>query len=514
MKKIRVKNLVLSKPFLKNIFLSFICLPVIALSQVAMASSDFIRGEGHFISRENDSLSFVKEQLLASAMRDVITKELAELGLSPDLFWQEFDAKFKKSFESKLIELREKHGIKEDEDIANLDREAYEAFNEELRVERLKARSNFASLNSVIPSYSIQRMSRSTRMPNSRHLLLHARVDRESLTSIYYDFTQEAESRHFSRLYVTTEFQLSEMNWSEAGVQYGQDFIEVVNEHWMRWLGDNFNAHVDEVILTDSSVEERLLSFLSSSQRRESGIDPILRSHRMSFYDQPEDYAAATQEESIMGASAETSLSGEQDTMANSLWLRIVVKMSKSNENPSLELREFEIDGEFVLVELKTNELLKSHDLNREVREFSTSDDHRLSSDLASLVYRLPIVSLDRFARRFNESIGNRRSFAIKVSQVNNIQELMQVTRVIRERGISSRVEPVIESYDGEVGKILISYQGAPEDILRVLLSLNATTIRETRHLIIPDPSRPDIFSLAGGDGGSQTEDLELRYQM
>jgi hypothetical protein len=63
---------------------------------LSLSAATFVDGEGHFFAKDSDSLSFVKKQLLSSAFRNVMTKELDAMGLDSKLFWQQYDKKFEK----------------------------------------------------------------------------------------------------------------------------------------------------------------------------------------------------------------------------------------------------------------------------------------------------------------------------------------------------------------------------------------------------------------------------------
>lgn len=436
-------------------------------------SSDFIQGEGHFISQDDDSLQFVREQLLSSAIRDVITRELSAMGLEPNHFWQQFDQSFEDYFRPEVKKLKKEFGLivdSEDQeqqeenhynDARELSQEELQEYNSRLRSKRLQARAHFGNLNRVIPSYTIDRMTRSSQMPNSRYLSLKARVDREILSNIYHEFTAKGEMTHFPRLYVTTEFRLSQMNWTDTGVSLERDFVEVVNEHWKRWLSDNFSNYIDQVVMTDSSTEESLSQFV-----------------RMP----PE-----------IGSSLEVSRISNAD-FQNSLWLKITIELSKLAEHFDTKQREFAIDGEFVLIDLSNNRPIDSFDFIREVRTFSTEDRHRLSSDLASLVYRIPVIQLDQIARSFSNVSRERQSATIRVSQLAHIGELMKISQEISRAGISSRLESHIEFYDGEQGAIGISFIGDREDLISLLNRFHQRKINDQRLIQIMDFERPFEF--------------------
>lgn len=431
-------------------------------SPVAFSSS--VQGEGQFVAREGDSLSFIKDQLLANAIRDVITRELRTMGLSPDAFWGEYERRFEEFFKQTIEELNEKYGVREGE---SLRPERERAYQDELRQRRLQARVNFGRLNQIVPSYSIQRMSRSTQNPNFRHMSLEAQVDRDLLSRMFYQYTQGQEDRDFKHLFVSTEFHLSQMTWQDTGVMYGKDFIDVVNEHWLKWMNDHLAHVVDSSILSTPEMDEKINNFLRASPELQGA-----------------ERGGLTQ-------------SSDEQILSQSLWLKVRVNLRKIDERAETQVREFEIDGEFLLIDLQTGKLVLAYDFDKIFKTVSMNDPHQLSSDLASMVYRLPMARLDRFSRTANNYTSKKQSFTLEVEHANSINDLFQVSELIAQRGAAVRAQPQVSSLSQNKGKINLTFQGSEEQVLQILRSLHRSSIGN-KSIYIPTGDGPVRLELRG----------------
>ena len=129
------------------------------------ASNSSIDGEGRFYAKDDDSLSFIKSQLLHSAFSDVISKELKFLGLDSAQFWKSYDEKFESYFTPIKEQMQKKYGIN---DKPTLD--AKKKFNQRHRLKRLGLKSKYGRLDRAVTSYSIKKMTRSPQIPNSRYI--------------------------------------------------------------------------------------------------------------------------------------------------------------------------------------------------------------------------------------------------------------------------------------------------------------------------------------------------------
>ena len=107
-------------------------LGLLFLAQALWAGS-YVAGEGHFSSKEGDSLSFIKSQLLYNAFRDVISKELKSMKLDDRKFWRNYEEKFSQQFEPTAKALKKSFSNKKNR------KSKKTTYKSSLRVKRLTA---------------------------------------------------------------------------------------------------------------------------------------------------------------------------------------------------------------------------------------------------------------------------------------------------------------------------------------------------------------------------------------
>jgi len=436
---------------------------LIFIFSLSIQAAAFIDGEGHFFAKDTDSLSFVKKQLLASAFRNVMTKELEAMGLDSKLFWQQYDKKFDEYFESIKQSLKEKYKI-DDPNTSQVKRGNYQ---DALRTRRLRAKSTYGRLQRAIISYSIKKMSRSTQMANSRYLSLSARVDKKMLRNFYFKFTREGESRHFKTLYISADFNLKSMNWLDAGVEVESDFTAVVKEHWKNWLKQNLNSYVDNIEIADVVSEEKLKAYLSL----------------------PEDAGKTI-------AKSEGEESAVVDPFEDSLWLKLSTTIQNLGSNELLGERKFKVSGDFVLLDLKTNKLIRHFDFVTETKSYKTEDNHQLSSSLASLVYRMPMTDFQEFGNTLVNLPPKMKRVTLTVNNVETVQDLLKLKDFLLNKGLAQRFAPSLETYTGQNGRISLGYQGDNESVVRVLMRLNNQDIGNKKRMVIESPDNPFVLTI------------------
>ena len=188
---------------------------LVTMSFAALSAEKFVSGEGRFFAQDEDSLSFVKKQLLYSAFRDVLSKEMSAIGLDSGTFWTAYDQKFDNYFEPIKQKLKNTYKIVDGEEVSEKQKEAYQ---KKLRRKKLTLMAKYGRLGRAITSYSIKKMTRSTQMANSRYLNLQAKVNRKLLSSLFRKFTLSSERRRYKKLYLTVNFSLEDMSWVDLGV--------------------------------------------------------------------------------------------------------------------------------------------------------------------------------------------------------------------------------------------------------------------------------------------------------
>jgi hypothetical protein len=432
---------------------------IVLLCSISVQANSYIDGRGHFFSKNNDSLKFIKDQLLTSAFRDILTKELKNMGLDAAHFWQQFDAKFEDFF----LPIKESLGIKYKIAEAKTPEKDKGRYRDTLRSRRLRSKSKFGNLKRVIQSYSIKKFSRSTKMSNSRYVSLSAKVNRKRLRNIFFKFTQEGKARHFKNLYITADFQLEAMTWLDAGVSVESDFTNVIKEHWKKWFLQNMNSHVDNIIITDILTKEKISAFRRMNDDKSSAGE--LNSDISNF-----------------------------DEFGYSLWLKIKTKIKKVDDDNIMNTREFVVSGDFLLIDLRSNKLVNYFDFINEKKKMNIENAHDLSSNLASMVYRIPIANYQEIPKSLSSLPEKINSVGLEFNNVRNIQDLFKIKKLLASKGIAYRFESQINSYSGRIGNLDLSYQGTGESIIQTLNALDNAEFEPGRILKVDSPTSPYKF--------------------
>ena len=103
------------------------------LISFSINAQEYVLGEGRFTATSDDSLGFVKKQVIHQGYLDVISKELESMGLNKELFWQKYNEKFTTSFEATENNLKEKFKIGTGEET----QKQKEIFAKQLRYKKL-----------------------------------------------------------------------------------------------------------------------------------------------------------------------------------------------------------------------------------------------------------------------------------------------------------------------------------------------------------------------------------------
>lgn len=452
----------------------FISILFSEIGYTASGHGKFIRGEGRFYATDDDSLAFLKKQLFFNSFKDVVSKEFKAMGLDEILFWNKFDFKFNDYFDPIKEKLKLKYGFDNKEKMSKLSKKQIKKKKEEyvkkLRHKRLALMARYGRIDRAITSYTKVKMTRSTRYPNTRYMTLQAKVDKKYLNELFYKFTTVGKTRHFDKLYITANFRLENMGWNDVGVEIESDFVKVVKEYWKRWFQDNLGSYIDEIVVTDKDVENKLEDHLKM---------PSIISDQINLM-------AASDKGRIIISGGEW--------VRNSIWLKVNVGIEKNNEDTMMKKREFHFGGDFVLVDLKTNLLISHYDFISETNKYSYQRPHELSSNVASFVYRYPLIKFQELFEKFGgKAVGDNR-IAMEIFNLESIQELFILNEIITTRGVTLRLNSSIKSYSGNVGLISLSFNGELERLMIFLKSLENVSISDKK--LISFKSRDKPFSI------------------
>ena len=430
------------------------------LSASTFASSSDILGEGRFYAADEDSLGFVKSQLHYQAVRDVITKELKAMGLDEKLFWQRYDERFNDYFKQVAEQVKSKYA----NDKGEIEPNKKVEYEKALRARRLSVLSRYGRLQSVVTSYSVKRSTRSPQVPQSRFYQIEAKTDRRAVNELYLKFTADDGDKKYQTLYVSTNFILNGMSWVDAGVEVGSDFTDVVREHWSKWLQEKLSGQISTVVFTDDAMERQLRDFLLIprdlvfNQRIESGDSALSR-------------------------------------FASGLWLKIDINMEKLREDQLLSKREIAIEGDLLLIELKTNRSIYHDDFAKEKKLFHTDEVQAFSSSLASMVYSKALPSFDNAKRSMGEISTAKHDYQVQISSLNSIQDLIDVGNLLGSKGVIHQTRTEVLSFDGKSGVLSLSFRGGRAELAKFLKSLTGQNLSSGKVLQV-NPEVPTQMTL------------------
>lgn len=426
--------------------LVLIFLVKINVAQSAPANA-YIEGEGRFYANEDDSLDFVKKQLLFSAFQDVLSKELSIMGLESGLFWQKFDERFEEYFKPIQEGLEKKYKI-----VSGKGKNKKE-YQRTLRSKRLKSRRLFGKLGRAISSYSIKKTTYSTQIANSRYMNLQAKVDRKYLAKLFYRITAVSDRKSYENLLLDVQFDLERMSWADLGVELPADFTTVVIEHWQNWLGENLKHIVKNVQVVKDDDRETINRFLKTPQDLFIG-------------------KSDGQEEEEPG-----------HEYWNDLLLNVTVKVKKIGENILLQYRDISIDGDFILIDLQSRHVLSHFDFVPYEGRYNTGKARELSSNVASFIYNIPIPEFTPMKRVISQALGGGHKLRLEVENVANIDELMKIKEVFAIRGGRYRVKTDVLFYTGNKVALMVSYSGENQKFIEDLLLMDNTAIGDNKVL-------------------------------
>lgn len=428
-------------------------------------------GEGRFYAGDDDSLTFVKNQLHYQAVRDVISKEMKSMGLDEKVFWENYESRFETSFAAAAKEVHDKYAVN-----GEIPANKKSDYNKELRAKRLTYLARFGRLQGLVSSYSVKRMTRSPQAPQSRYYQIEAKLDRRQVNDLYLKFTSNDIDRQYQTLYVTTQFRLKNMSWGDAGVEIASSFTDVVKSHWRKWLEAKFSGVVQEIVFTDDSLERQLRDFL-------------LLPRDIEFNKSIEE-----------GSSSHARF-------ASGLWLKIGIDLEKIMDDTLLEKREIAVDGDQLLLELKTNQSISQADLPKETKLFYIDNINQYTSALASMVYSKPLPYFENSKRAMGDISIAQQDFRVNISSLNSIQELMEVGTFLNSKGVIHQVQSQIVGFDGKKGTLSLTFRGGREKLSEFLKSLTGQNVSSGKILQV-NPERPtDIVLMLSPKGAAKKSD-------
>jgi hypothetical protein len=462
-----------------------------------------VEGQGRFQALEEDSVTFVRNQLIASATRDVVTKELKAMGLDADGFWARLNQRFELAFASVHDELKEKHRLVDAENVTARQREAFER---EVRARRLNMQANFGGLARAISSYSIRSQSRSTQGGALRFMTIQARVDRRVLNSIYSDFMREGRARYFQSLIMTLDFELREASWSDLGVTVSGDLTKVLENHWSGILRGRLNRQVGTVVVADAELKQRVEQYLRIPREVSESLamgTTNLEIDTLEFTPEVGDSdetptELVVQQEGITADKEEqkSAKAADLSRFGDSLLLQVRVSVTKTEEDESAQTRSFLYQGELLLIDLRDQTVLASFEFPREEHGYQTHDTHQLSSSIATQIARMPSGEFERYARVLSGVRSDRAIVRLKLQEMTSIQDFYAFTELLMQKGVTAEFTPRLVTFSGREAQIDLDYKGDPLRMMDILRGLDSEVLTNQAMVMGLNSDRPYEFRL------------------
>lgn len=449
---------------MKKIILLLALIMTAAISTNTLGAS--VSARGQFTSKPGDSLSFIKKQLYANTVRNVLDSELKKLGLDTKTFWVNYETQFEENFKAIKDAYDTEFGAVDAEgNPVSLSGATLERYQRGLRLKRLRAYASFGQFNSIITSYTIKKTSKSLSKADTHYTSIEAKVNRKLVSEIYYRFIGKGKSRTFSKLYLNINYKLNDLTWEEIGVSSQSKFTDVVEEHWLKEL----NQSVSGVFLDGIEI-----------------VNPSLRSEIFEHLKKP----------LLVLRSNDSSLFGSrQDELKNSLMLTIDIVLSKEYKDDKQQQINIQTYGGSVLTDLRDGTIVSFQDFEPKAQEYATVDPHKQSSDIASYVYQLPINEMKSLHRTIKEKVSVKNSFDIVLKNTKNINEAFDFASLLKEEGVVYFFDPQITSTLQNVVSISITFSGDKDKAMEVLKKFNEVKLSDNS-IIKRDINLPFVFNI------------------
>ena len=400
------------------------------VSQISLAA-DAVTGKGTFVATNDDSLSFVNEQLKHEGFSDIIGKVLDEMGLNSQLFWQKYNEDFQQAFDRVDSVLKQNYQVEDNPSAGQL-----EDYKRVSRQRRLKLRRSFGGLDRVVKSYSIKKISRSAQNPKSRFIRLQGKVDKNLLGKIYYQFVRGKRSTEYGTLYIHVDYNLKNLTFAELGVGNDKDFTEVVNNHWLKWFSQNKPKNIANVEILNSDKLKRLQEYFKLPY--------------------------------------EKMISSIPELFVNSLYLRIEVNMEKVKKDAKFNQYVFAYDGGLFLQDLQNAQILSSFQFDRQVKSYPLVEQENISSLVANYVYRMPFEHFTKLNGVIKAIPPMTSIQRLALYEYNNIGDVYELMKLMENKGIKYSLRPRLESIGNGRAELVVFYDGALNQLKSMLKDMQA----------------------------------------
>jgi hypothetical protein len=280
-------------------------------------------------------------------------------------------------------------------------------------------------------------------------MTIEGKVNSKLLNKIYYQYVHGKKEVGEGKLYLDINYELSKMNFSDLGVSNDSDFIEVVNEYWIKWFKDNLPQNVSEVIVVDSSIKEDLDTYFKIPKENLATDIP--------------------------------------DEFRNSLLLNVSTVIINKNMNKGKFEYSFEFSGGMFLMNLQTSKVITSKTLDSSIKNYRLTSSEGLSSLVANHVYRIPLPYFPGIKRIIKDLNPASKITSLRVLDAKNIKQIQSLKDLLISRLVKYSLSLEVESFSRGIAIMNLVFDGNRTELIRSIESLKAAKSDVTFDVIESD---------------------------
>lgn len=408
-----------------------ILLVLLSVVALQLQASDFIKGEGTFLEGEGDSYKFVKSQLLYEGTKSILSKELDNLGLQKDIFWEKYNEKLQVEIDRINESLKERYKITPES--PQVDRQKY---TQALRKKRLNLRRKMYNITNLLPKFVIKKISRSQKNPKFRYIRLEGTVNSTKLTKLYYDLVRGRKASDYGSLFINVNYHLKNLTYSDLGIENINDFEGEIGQNWLEWFSKNKPSNIANAEILKGDKKDRL--------------DEYFR------------------------LPSETMLDNIPEIFVNSLILDIEVNINKKVSDKRIGQHLFEFTGAAYLKDIQSNIVLKSFRFKKTEKSIRIVEGMNLANILANNVYQMAIGYFPNINQNIKNIVPISSVQSLHLTEFKNTNQIDSLISLIETKGLKLSVKTKLESITPERAKIVLFYDGEIDKLKTFLDSIKS----------------------------------------
>lgn len=403
---------------------------LISFSSLSIAAN-FTKGDGKFLSKDGDGHQFIKEQLIHEGIKSIVSKELENLQLNKELFWNKYNDKLEERYKQIEENFRQSQNIDENTDAKKLVR-----FEERLRIKKLKFRKRYANMHNMLPKYVIKKISRSPKNPKYRFIKMEGKIDTKLLTKVYYNLVRGKKRSDYGSLFLISNYELSGISYTELGIDNENDFEGEVTKNWLDWFSKNKPLNIANAEIMDEEKKSKLNEYLK--------------------------------------VPTESMLSAIPDVFVNSLLLDIEINIKKKKFEKSTGTYNFEYSGYAYLKDLQTNLVLGTYKFSKVQKSYRSSGEINIANLVANHVYQMAKGYFPQIQTRIKDITPVSTIQRLRVTNFQNMKQLNKFVQLIRERGVKYSLKVKLDLISREYADLILFYDGEIEDLKALFTSIKS----------------------------------------